>query len=173
MAEAFLGEIRMFAGDYAPYGWAMCDGQVLPIQQYSALYSLLGAQFGGDGRTTFGLPNLRGMAPMHAGAGTGLTPRTQGQTGGAASVTLNTSHVPAHNHTYNAGTSGKGNVKPIANNVNTAAPAEKNIYGAAAGAQMNGSMLAPALSGGTHENRQPYQVLTFIIALTGYYPIRP
>src|SRR4051794_22102013 len=129
MSSPFLGEIRIFAGNFAINGWALCNGQILSIQQNTALFSLLGTQYGGDGRTTFALPNLQGRAPMHAGQGPGLTPRTQGEIGGNPTVTVITSEVPQHNHIYNAGAGGRGNVTTVPNNVNSSAPALTNIYG--------------------------------------------
>src|SRR3954452_14377487 len=110
MSSPFLGEIRIFAGNFAINGWALCNGQILSIQQNTALFSLLGTQYGGDGRVTFALPNLQGMAPMHAGQGPGLTAHVQGEVGGTPTVTLTNPQVPQHNHTYTAGASGRGNV---------------------------------------------------------------
>src|SRR6516225_6298908 len=100
MADQFVGEVRMFCGNFAPTGWAFCNGQLLPIAQNTALFSLLGTNYGGDGRSTFGLPNLQGAFPVHAGAsaGPGLSARATGQTGGAETVTLTAAQLPAHGH---------------------------------------------------------------------------
>src|SRR5690606_32829308 len=96
--DPYIGEIRIFAGTFAPRGWAFCHGQLLPVGQYPALYSILGNKYGGDGRTTFALPDLQGRAPMHAGNGNGLTPRVVGEKGGVAEVTLSLNEMPAHRH---------------------------------------------------------------------------
>ena len=98
MTDQFVGEIRMFAGNFAPTGWALCNGQLMPISQNTALFSLLGTTYGGDGRTTFALPNLQGNVPLNSGAGAGLTQRSQGETGGASTVTLLQTEMPAHSH---------------------------------------------------------------------------
>src|SRR6266496_5051174 len=105
MADPFLGEIRIFAGNFAPRGWAVCNGQLLAISQNTALFSLLGTTYGGDGRTTFGLPNLQGRAPMHQGQGPGLTPRTLGEQAGSQTVTLIANEMVSHNHAMVASTS--------------------------------------------------------------------
>src|SRR4051812_1587744 len=102
MAEPYIGEIMMFAGNFAPRGWALCDGSLLSISQNTALFSILGTTFGGNGQTTFGLPDLRGRLPMHPGQGPGRTGRTLGESGGAETVTLNTTQMPAHTHTASA-----------------------------------------------------------------------
>ena len=99
MSEPFLAEIRIVAFNFAPRGWATCDGQLLPISQNQALFSLVGTMYGGDGRTTFGVPDLRGRVPIHRGTGPGLTPRTQGQSGGSETNVLNVNQLPAHSHT--------------------------------------------------------------------------
>ena len=98
MSDPYVGEIRMFGGNFAPDGWMNCEGQLLPIAENETLFQLIGTMYGGDGQTTFGLPDLRGRVPLHAGAGTGLTPRTLAQLGGAETVTLSTAQMPAHNH---------------------------------------------------------------------------
>src|SRR4051812_47092398 len=98
MSEAYIGEIRIFSGNYAPKSWALCNGQLLPIAQNTALFSVLGTRYGGDGKTNFALPNLQGAAPMHWGNGAGLTPRAIGSKGGSATVTLTAAQIPAHTH---------------------------------------------------------------------------
>jgi microcystin-dependent protein len=173
MSNQFLAEIRIFAGNFAPQGWALCNGQIMAISQATALFSLLGTQYGGNGTSNFGLPNLQGMAPMHAGQGLGLSNHIQGEVGGSPSVTLTTAEVPQHRHTYNAGSGGRGNVTAIPGNTNTDEAAFTNIYGTATdGTQMSPTMLTPAPGSQPHENRQPYLVLNFIIALTGIFPPR-
>ena len=113
MSAPFLAEIRIFAGNFAPRGWALCSGQIMPISQNTALFSLLGTTYGGDGKSTFGLPNLQGCAPVHAGQGPGLTDRSLGEVGGSPTVTLLTTEVPQHTHTYTAGSGSRGNVAAI------------------------------------------------------------
>src|SRR5215471_11776304 len=153
MSEPFLGEIRIFAGNFAPRNWAMCNGQLLSIAQNTALFSLLGTQYGGDGRVTFALPNLQGMAPMHAGQGPGLTAHTQGEVGGTQTVTLLNSQVPQHNHTYTAGAGSRGNVNTVTGNVNSDSLFQTNIYGATTdGTQMNPNMIQPLPASQPHEN---------------------
>lgn len=168
MSEPFLGEIRTFAGNFAPKGWAQCNGQLLPIMQYTALFSILGTTFGGDGRVTFGLPNLQGQAPMHWGDGPGLTPRQIGEVGGASAVTLTMTELPGHNHTINASASAASSGSPSGNEL-----AESPLY---AGPPYTTAMAPAAVTsaGGSqpHENMQPYLALTFIIALEGIFPSR-
>src|ERR1039457_6272580 len=127
MSNPFVGEVRAFPFNFAPKGWAMCAGQLLNLSQNTALFSLLGTYYGGDGRSTFGLPNLQGMAPMGQGQGAGLTDRVTGEVGGEASVTLVSNQVPVHTHTYTAGAGGRGNVATVTGNVKASAPALTNI----------------------------------------------
>ncbi len=173
MAEAFIAEIRIFGFTFAPRGWATCDGQVLPIQQNTALFSLLGTNFGGNGRSTFALPNLAGNLAIGTGQGPGLTNRNLGEQGGAAAVTLSAAQLPSHSHTLGA--------------VPAAATA-KNPAGAALAATASGavayrspgtltpmaaSSLTPAGQSQPHQNRQPVLVLNFCIAMQGAFPPRP
>lgn len=167
MADPFVAEIRIFAGNFAPKGWALCNGQLLPLSQNTALFSLLGTTYGGDGKSTFALPNLQGRAPMHPGQGPGLSLRDLGESGGAATVTLLPSEIPAHNHGPlhvhdAAGTSGT----PSASKNLARAPG--NIYGPAT----NLVAMGDAIGGAAHYNRQPYLGLNFIIALQGVFPPR-
>lgn len=175
MADQFVAEIRMFAGNFAPTGWALCNGQLLPISQNTALFSLLGTNYGGDGRTTFGLPNLQGSAPLAPGQGPGLSLRVLGEMGGEQTVTLLTTEIPAHTHTVMASTGG-GTDSPTG-----ATWAESKlgktplpVY-AASGANnvaMHPSALSLAGGGLPHNNMPPYLCLTFIIALQGIFPAR-
>ncbi|PTA68505.1 phage tail protein [Deinococcus arcticus] len=170
--EPFIGEIQMFAGNFAPRGWALCNGQLLPIAQNTALFSLLGTTYGGDGRTTFALPNLQATSPMAPGTGPGLTPRTLGQQGGAASVTLLPQEMPPHTHAVNAfdvpGTSAVPTDRSLARSVNS------NAYGPGTpGVTLAPQSLAPAGGSAPHNNLPPYLAVTFIIALQGIYPSRP
>ena len=175
MADQFVGEIRMFAGNFEPTGWAFCNGQILPISQNTALFSLLGTNYGGDGRSTFALPNLQGAFPIHAGssAGPGLTQRFTGETGGAASVGLTQAQMPAHAHApmaMSGATSGSpaGAVALAPTSNGTA------LYRAPDGTLLNlnsGDITASGSSGG-HNNLPPYLAVSFIIALQGIFPPR-
>jgi microcystin-dependent protein len=168
--DPFVGEIRIVGFNFAPVGWATCDGQLLPISQNTALFSLLGTTYGGNGQSTFALPNLQGRAPIHAGQGTGLTPRSLGETGGQSTVALTAAQMPAHGHqalsvsTAATRTSPAGNVwassgtRPYSNQV-------PNV------------VMAPGALGSTggtapHNNLQPYVTLLFIIAMQGVFPPR-
>jgi microcystin-dependent protein len=176
MSSPFLGEIKMFAGNFNPRGFALCNGQLLSIQQNTALFSLLGTTYGGNGQTTFGLPDLRGRAPLDQGSGAGLTPRVLGEQGGEETVTLATSSVPAHTHPAQANTAVGTLTDPTGNVWATAGAARgKKMYSSTAGT-------APAMKtgivstvGGTpspHNNLMPYLAVTFIIALQGIFPSR-
>jgi microcystin-dependent protein len=168
MSEPFLAEIRPFAGNFAPRGWALCNGQLLPIAQYTALFSLLGTTYGGDGKVTFGLPNLQANAPMHWGDGPGLTPRQIGEIGGSSTVTLTTNELAGHSHALMASQSTASSTSPK-DNVLGDAP----LYAAPPLALvMSGQAVAPAGGSQPHENMQPYLGLTFIIALEGIFPAR-
>jgi microcystin-dependent protein len=175
MADQFLSEIRIFAGNFAPTGWALCNGQLLPISQNTALFALLGTQFGGDGRSTFGLPNLQGSMPNHQGQGAGLSPYVMGQTGGAQTVTLLQSQLPAHSHTAQAATAGGVNSPAgAAWGESKIGKTPLNAY-AASGANnvtMNPAALSSAGASQPHNNMPPYLCLTFIIALQGIFPPR-
>jgi microcystin-dependent protein len=175
MADQFVSEIRMFAGNFAPTGWALCNGQILPISQNTALFSLLGTNFGGNGTSNFALPNLQGSVPMAFGNGAGLTPRVIGETGGEQNHTLSSGEIPSHTHAAQASTSG-GTDSPAgaAWGESKLGKTPLNVY-AASGANnvtMSPQALAPAGSSFPHNNLPPYQCLTFIIALTGIFPPR-
>ena len=174
MSNPFVAEIRIFAGNFAPTGWAQCNGQLMPISQNTALFSLLGTTYGGDGRSTFALPNLQGSAPMQAGQGPGLSLRDLGETGGEPAVTLLQTEMPAHNHTVSADSGGGSSGDPT-NNVWAAAVVARqaeNLYASGAGATMHPLALSTAGGGLPHNNMPPYLTLTFIIALQGIYPAR-
>lgn len=172
MAERYIGEIRMFSGNFAPVGWAMCNGQLLPIAQNTALFSILGTTYGGDGKSTFALPNLRQRIPMHAGAGPGLTPRDLGEQGGEATTTLTALQLPAHSHGMSASNSTASVQSPagalLAKPVTISAP----YHDASAMAPSTAGPLGTAGGSAPHNNLQPYLVLNFIIALTGIFPPR-
>ncbi|MFO6424104.1 phage tail protein [Motilimonas sp. KMU-193] len=174
MAEPYLGEIRMFAGNYPPRNWTYCDGQLLSIKDYNALFSLLGTQFGGDGRQTFGLPDLRGRVPVHSGTGPGLKPRIQGQKMGAEDVALTANQLPEHNHpmqvSIQQGSTDDlyGAVLAESGVVTYNAPAKDETGIAPLNASAEGS------EGGDtkHYNMMPYLGMRFIISLIGVYPSR-
>ncbi len=171
MSEPFVGEIRMFAGNFAPRGWAFCDGQLLNVSQNDALFSLLGTIYGGDGRTTFGLPDMRGRIPIHAGSGPGLTTRKLGTKLGSEKETITVNELPSHTHEIKA---------------STAAGTENNPTGKFLGASPNVRLYRPAAPivplsaasissvGGSqsHSNLMPSLCIHFIIALFGIYPSR-
>jgi microcystin-dependent protein len=169
MADQFVAEIRMFAGNFAPTGWAVCNGQLIPIAQNTALFSLLGTTYGGNGTTNFALPNLQGRAPMHPGQGPSLSPRVLGEQGGEESVTLLASEMPDHNHPF-APVGAAATTGVPTNNVSLAQTAVgNNIYGLAADLQSLGT---PSGGSQPHNNMQPYLTLNFIIALQGIFPPR-
>lgn len=170
MSEPFIAEIRIFAGNFAPRGWAFCNGQLLPIAQNTALFSLIGTTYGGDGRTTTALPDLQGRAAMHPGRGPGLTDRRLGQKGGVEMVTLSEAQMPSHTHAMMANPNpgeapGPGSGNALA----------RSVGGAVYGPANNLVSLAPLPSAGggqAHDNVQPYLAINFIIALVGLYPSR-
>ncbi len=168
MSEPFIAEVRMFACNFAPRGWAFCNGQLLPISQNTALFSLVGTTYGGDGRTTFGLPNLQGRAPMHPGRGPGLTIRDLGESGGSDGVTLTASEMPLHSHSierqYADGPANSRRPRRRA----IAAQQGEPLFAAATGTESTGT----SGSGQSHENRQPYIAVNVCIAITGLYPSR-
>jgi microcystin-dependent protein len=168
MSEPFIAEVRIFAGNFAPRGWAFCNGQLLPISQNTALFSLVGTTYGGDGRSTFGLPDLQGRAAMHPGRGAGLTDRRLGEKGGTATETLSTAQSPPHSHSVFA-FSDASSVSPAADLGLGNAP----LY-ATPGAltTMDAGAVDPVGGGQAHNNVQPYLGMYFIIALVGLYPSR-
>jgi microcystin-dependent protein len=170
MSEPFLAEIRMFGFDYSPKGWAFCDGQLLPISQHTALFSIFGITYGGDGRTTFALPDLQGRVPMHPGQGPGLSPRQIGERGGTGSVVLKIEELPAHSHSVSAS---RGDaLEPSPAGQQFAAGRGVNYYGAPGQSRLHGSALAASGGGQPHNNMQPYLTLKFNIALRGIFPPR-
>ncbi|HSR49370.1 MAG TPA: tail fiber protein [Acidobacteriota bacterium] len=173
MSEPFVAEIRIFAGNFAPRGWAFCNGQLLPVSQNTALFSLIGTTYGGDGRTTTALPNLEGRAPMHPGRGPGLTDRRLGQRGGVETVTLNEAQMPNHTHTMRA-SDGRGRSGIAVGNV-LAEPRDGLLYQTNTSANlvdMSDSSLSDTGGSQAHNNMQPYLTMNFIIALVGLYPSR-
>jgi microcystin-dependent protein len=173
MSEPFLAEIRIFAGNFAPRGWTFCEGQILSIAQNTALFSLLGTTFGGDGRTNFGVPNLKGSAPMHPGRGPGLTSRRLGERGGAESSTLSTSQMPNHGHTMGYSNETDDPLPSPPGNT-LARSSGAFVYQQSATSMVALSPDAVGQAGGSqaHTNMQPFLTLNYIIALQGTFPSR-
>ncbi|MFD2173436.1 phage tail protein [Rhodobacter lacus] len=172
MSEPFLGEIRMFAGNFAPREWAFCDGQLLPVAQYDALFSLLGSTYGGDGRTTFGLPDMRGRIPLHQGTGPGLSLRRLGSKSGTETVTLTVNQLPSHDHNFIASTAEAEDVSPQEGVL--ASVSGFNPYNTAIqSVSMHPGSIENAGGSQSHTNMMPSFCVSFIIALFGIYPSRP
>lgn len=172
MSEPFVGEIRMFAGNFAPRGWAFCDGQLLAVSQNDALFSLYGTIYGGDGRTTFGLPDMRGRIPIHAGQGPGLSPRNLGSKAGTEQETVTINELPTHSHTFSGVNVQATETSPGANETlaqsvgydayvpnQNATPMSNNTVSAVGGSR-------------SHTNEMPFLCVNFIVALFGIYPSR-
>jgi microcystin-dependent protein len=174
MADPFVAEIRIFPFNFAPRGWSWCDGQLLPLSQNTALFSLLGTTYGGNGKSNFALPDLQGRAPMHPGQGPGLSLHDLGETGGSETVSLLESEIPSHSHAMRVG---------VQDNADNAVPGPSKILGKSAGAfsyvvptppliSMSDQTLAPAGGDQPHNNLQPYLTFYFCIALQGVFPPR-
>lgn len=171
--DPFVAEIRIFPFNFAPKGWAWCDGQLMPLSQNTALFSLLGTTYGGDGKSTFGLPNLQGRAPMHPGQGPGLSLHDLGEMSGTEVVTLLTSEIPAHSHSVTAQNNPLGGTTAPAGNLLNR-PASGFTYSTtAATVAMAPQTLAPVGGSTPHNNMQPYITFYFNIALQGVFPPRP
>ena len=173
MADPFVAEIRIFPFNFAPKGWAWCNGQLMPISQNTALFSLLGTTYGGDGKSTFALPNMQGNAPMHPGQGPGLSLHDLGETGGSDTVTLLQSEIPGHSHGLNSSATFAGSANNPAGDV-LAKGATGLLAYAAPGplVSMSDQALAPVGGNQPHNNMQPYLTLNFNIALQGVFPPR-
>jgi microcystin-dependent protein len=169
-AEPLLGEIIMFGGTFAPRGWALCNGQLLAIGDNSSLFALLGTTYGGDGRTTFGLPDLRGRMPLHQGSGPGLTQRNLGQRNGTENHTLSIPEMPSHGHSIGV-SSAVGNAKMPNDNLLAQSNDGENNFTTG---EADGEMTTENLGGGQgHNNMPPFLAVNFIIALVGVFPSRP
>lgn len=169
MSSPYLGEIRMFAGTFAPLGWALCAGQLLPISQNDALFALIGTTYGGDGQSTFALPDLQGRIPIHMGRGTGLTPRVIGENGGSETVTLTSAQLASHSHAFPASINAAAAGDPLNNVVaNTGAAF---VYSTSSpNVAMSPSAINPAGGSQPHDNAMPFLCVNFIIALEGIFP---
>ena len=174
MSNPFLAEIRISTGNFAPKGWALCDGQLMPISQNTALFSLLGTTYGGDGKSNFALPNLQGSAPMHPGQGPGLSLHDLGESSGSDTVTLLESEIPSHSHSLMTFV-GQATSQTPAPNVGLSRARGINAYSTVTNTgvvSMSDSVVAPAGGDQPHNNLMPYLTLNFCIALQGVYPPR-
>ncbi|MBM0126530.1 phage tail protein [Pimelobacter simplex] len=172
MADPFVAEIRIFPFNFAPTGWAFCDGQLMPISQNTALFSLLGTMYGGDGKSTFALPNLQGAAPLGQGQGPGLTERFVGEASGTRTVTLLESEIPAHTHTLRADTADLADTSTPNPNASFALSSGGTLYQASSNGHLAFSALSVAGGSLPHNNMQPYLTFNFCIALQGVFPAR-
>ena len=178
MSSPFLAEIRIVGFNFAPRGWAFCNGQIVPIAQYTAVFALVGTYYGGNGTSNFGLPNLQGRAPLHQGNGAGLTPRVIGETGGVENVTLLATQMPSHNHPAQGDSTdsvNQGLTTPASNTwgVKHLARTPPPLYQSGApNASMSATALGQTGSNLPHNNLSPYLVMNFIIALQGIFPSR-
>jgi microcystin-dependent protein len=176
MSEPFAGEIRMFAGNFAPRGWALCDGQLLAVSQNDALFSLLGTIYGGDGRSTFALPEMHGRIPLHAGQGPGLSSRRLGSRGGQETETLTTNQMPPHNHTISVSSNDADSKNPVgkvvARSINSSGDG-RQLFATSGNANILNSAAFTATGGSqSHTNLMPSLCVNFIVALFGIYPSR-
>lgn len=177
MADPFVAEIRIFPFNFAPKGWAFCNGQLMPLSQNTALFSLLGTTYGGDGKSTFALPNMQDNSPMHPGQGNGLSLHDLGETGGTPTVTLLISEIPAHAHFVGRAKADSGDsVTPVGSVWAQSAAGRGGAalyHEAPATGKVNPNSLAPTGGSLPHNNMQPYLTLNFCIALQGVFPPRP
>ncbi|MEM7221463.1 MAG: tail fiber protein [Pseudomonadota bacterium] len=174
MTEPFIGQIAMFGGTFAPRGWTFCDGQLLSISQFSALFSLIGTTYGGNGETTFGLPDLKGRSPIHEGTGSGLTQRRLGQKGGTETVTLTADNLPTHGHALKGQSARGRKTHPGGRSFAQSRSGRRGGFGLYDDADNTSALSSVAVTGGGagagHNNVQPVAVVNFIIALEGLFP---
>ena len=171
--EPFVGEIKLVPYNFAPRGWALCNGQIIAISQNTALFSLLGTMYGGNGISTFALPDLRGRVAVGVGQGPGLSNYDQGQVAGVETVTLNQTQMPAHVHTVRVSSTTATSMTPIGNHLAVATAATKNAYAPTPAGTMAADEISNAGGSFPHTNHQPYLTLNYIIALQGVFPPRP
>ena len=172
MADPFVAEIRIFPFSFAPKGWAWCDGQLMPLSQNTALFSLLGTTYGGDGRSNFALPDLQDRAPMHPGQGPGLSLHDLGETGGSETVTLLESEIPSHSHALRANVLDVADTNVPSPSASLALSSGGTLYQSLPNVQLAAEALAPAGGDQPHNNLMPYLTLYFCIALQGVFPPR-
>jgi microcystin-dependent protein len=172
MADPFVAEIRIFPFNFAPKGWAWCDGQLMPISQNTALFSLLGTTYGGNGKSNFALPDLQGRAPMHPGQGPGLSLHDLGETGGSETVSLLESEIPVHTHNLRAATQDNADVNLVTPNASFAPTTGGTLYQQSGNVIMAPQALTPAGGDQPHNNMMPYLTFYFNIALQGVFPPR-
>lgn len=172
MSSYFLGQIQPFGFDFAPVGWAFCDGQIIPINQNPALFALIGTTYGGDGQTTMGLPGLQGRVPLHQGKGPGLSLRVMGESGGQENVTLNSSQIPSHNHQVMANNSPGTSAFPSDNFLAADSSGSDRIYssGNSSVTTMDPSMITSAGGSQSHNNMPPFLAINWCIAMQGIFP---
>jgi microcystin-dependent protein len=169
MSSPYIGEIRMFGGSFAPNGWVLCQGQLMPIAENDALFNLIGTTYGGDGQETFGIPDLQGRVVVHQGQGSGLQNDTIGESGGVESVTIVANTTPVHNHAFIASLGAAASTDPT--NQVIAQSSQIHLFTEdVASKQMNASSLAPVGGSQPHENRQQYLAINFILSLFGIFP---
>ena len=169
MSQPFIGEIRMFGGSFAPAGWAFCNGQLLPISENDLLFNLIGTTYGGDGQSTFALPNLQSRIPVHMGTGSGLSAYTIGEQGGVEQVTLTINQIPIHGHPPLASDGAGGSDSP-GNNFWAASSLGKPYAAGPPGVQMNPATITPTGGSQPHDNMLPYLCVSYIISLFGEFP---
>lgn len=179
MSQPYVGQMMMFAGNFAPAGWMTCQGQLVPISEFETLFNLIGTTYGGDGQSTFGLPDMQGRIPIHQGTGSGLSPYVIGQSGGVEQVTLTTQQIPVHSHVPSTNTNGANSPAPtagtiLADEITLNQPSGGNAFAylAPGGAQVTMPAATVAPTGGSqpHENIQPILTVTWIISMFGVFP---
>ena len=170
--DPFVAEIRIFPFNFAHKGWAFCDGQILPLSQNTALFSLLGTTYGGDGKSNFALPDLQGSAPMHPGQGPGLSLHDLGETGGSDTVSLLEAEIPSHNHALRADVLDIADTNIVSSNASLALSAGGTLFQNSSNGYVSDNAITPAGGDQSHNNLQPYLTLNFCIALQGVYPPR-
>jgi microcystin-dependent protein len=170
MAQPFIGEIRMFAGNFAPAGWSFCDGQLMPISQNDAMFVLIGTTYGGDGESTFALPNLQSRIPLHMGNGPDGVTYQLAEASGVESVTLSTQQIPSHSHTLIGTTNPANETSPSGHIFGISAQVEYGTTGLSADTAMNASAITPVGGSQPHENCMPFLCINYIISLFGLFP---